>query len=512
MPRPPKGTIEKRATGWAARVTMADGTREYFDLPPSLTELRARELAAMLAADARAGKLRKAVAVAQADQESVAQYAERWLAERERRGLRSVASDRGRIAHHVVPALGDGPIAAISPAEIRSLVSTLDAKVLAGELAWKTSQNIWGLVSKLFADACGSKSNALRIRTDNPASGVAPPDRGPSRAKAYLYPSELLALLSCGAVPLRWRQIYALAVYTYCRAGELEALHVEDVDLARGVLHVHRAADRESGELRETKTGEARRLPIEHELRPLLEALLRGQADQGERLVKMPPREDGAAQLRKHLRVAGVKRAELFADDSTRAQLTFHDLRATGITWCAVRGDDPLKIQRRAGHSDLGTTQRYIREAENLREGFGVVFPPLPAGLLEDDGETPKLPPTPPESSAESSGASSVCRIISLNPALLRRSQRELNPGTASDRGGSRGIVADFATASRPVTTCSDGVSSAPTIPPTIQDRPITPRPDAVLDHLAACETLRLLEAGDDLQWLLEPPLGGVVQ
>jgi len=81
-----------------------------------------------------------------------------------------------------------------------------------------------------------------------------------------------------------------------------------------------------------------------------------------------------------------VERAELFAmRDPTRKAMTFHDTRATGITWCAVRGDDPLKIKQRAGHSSFSTTEGYIREAENLREGFGSVFPPLPDDLLVQD-------------------------------------------------------------------------------------------------------------------------------
>jgi hypothetical protein len=44
-----------------------------------------------------------------------------------------------------------------------------------------------------------------------------------------------------------------------------------------------------------------------------------------------------------------------------------------------VRGDDPLKIRHRAGHTDFATTQRYIRLAEALREGFGTPFPALPS-------------------------------------------------------------------------------------------------------------------------------------
>ncbi len=61
--------------------------------------------------------------------------------------------------------------------------------------------------------------------------------------------------------------------------------------------------------------------------------------------------------------------------------------------WPAVRGDDPLK--QRADHASFSTTEGYIREAENLREGFGAVFPPLPESLL-----TPNRPIRPRRVSA----------------------------------------------------------------------------------------------------------------
>jgi hypothetical protein len=88
-------------------------------------------------------------------------------------------------------------------------------------------------------------------------------------------------------------------------------------------------------------------------------------------------------QLQRCLQLAHVTRADLSADDATRKPMTFHDLRATGITWCAMRGDDALKIKQRAGHATFSTTEGYIREAENLREAnFGAPFAPLPASLL----------------------------------------------------------------------------------------------------------------------------------
>jgi len=73
-------------------------------------------------------------------------------------------------------------------------------------------------------------------------------------------------------------------------------------------------------------------------------------------------------------------KASLQTDHDKR--LGFHDLRATGITWRAVRGDAMQAIKEHAGHEDVGTTDGYCRTATNLRAGFGNVFPALPAALL----------------------------------------------------------------------------------------------------------------------------------
>ena len=100
-------------------------------------------------------------------------------------------------------------------------------------------------------------------------------------------------------------------------------------------------------------------------------------------VVRMPSTGMQSLKLKTFLRRADVDRAELYETDSTRKAITFHDLRATAITWMAVRGTDALKIMQRAGHSGFATTQIYLREAENLRDGFGEVFPSLPADLLE---------------------------------------------------------------------------------------------------------------------------------
>jgi hypothetical protein len=102
-------------------------------------------------------------------------------------------------------------------------------------------------------------------------------------------------------------------------------------------------------------------------------------------VVKVPSESDLSARLKQYLRWAGVNREELFIDDLTRCSVTFKDLRATYLSWRAIRGDDPLKIQRAAGHKTLNTTQIYIRAAEDLGGSAGEPFPPLPAFVIGAD-------------------------------------------------------------------------------------------------------------------------------
>lgn len=153
-------------------------------------------------------------------------------------------------------------------------------------------------------------------------------------------------------MPLRWRREVALAVYLYPRLGELRVLPWEDVDLEHGSIHIHRALDRVSGKDKATKTGHPRRLNIEPNLLPLLKAMHEESGGEG-MVCSLPSMRDMARGLRRWLHHAGVKRAELHESTPTRKAMTFHDLRATGIRWMAIRGDAPQAIQARAGHFRL---------------------------------------------------------------------------------------------------------------------------------------------------------------
>jgi hypothetical protein len=155
----------------------------------------------------------------------------------------------------------------------------------------------------------------------------------------------------------------------------------------------------------------------------------------------MPPECGLSDRLRQYLRWAGVERAELFANDATRKQITFHDLRATGITWMALRGEEPIKIMRRAGHENSTTTMGYVREAENLVHAVGDPFPTLPPALLVSSAESSEGPAYWAQVSREKTRLGTKPELVGLSE-VARRAGCSL-PAGAACRVSSRDPPAD---------------------------------------------------------------------
>src|SRR5207237_2236967 len=86
----------------------------------------------------------------------------------------------------------------------------------------------------------------------------------PKRAYVTLRAEEVPLLL--GAVPDAWRAVFATAVYTGLRKGELFGLRKSDVDLDHRTITVRRSYDRPT-----TKGGHADAIPIAEALGPFLE-------------------------------------------------------------------------------------------------------------------------------------------------------------------------------------------------------------------------------------------------
>jgi integrase len=396
--RPFTGRVAKTRDGrWQAIVKLADGSYMRIDPPFPLgtSKAYAKERSKFWTERAQRERIEPVepeTAAPLAPSESSDPWFAAWLADRVARGFTATRDNAGYWRLHIAPVFGDRHPRDWTADMFRALSHELDRKVQSKALSWKTAVNIWNTATKMAADAANSKRNEIRCRADDPSAGVRGPDRGADLDLQFLYPSDFSQFVTCEKVPLRWRRAVAVAVYTYLRDAELRALAPDAADVEHSVLSVTQAWDRRSRQLKATKGRRRRHVPIEPAAAPLL-AALRVEAEAAGRttlLAELPSERDMAHGLRRWLKRADVTRRELHETTPTSRPIRFHDLRSTGITWMAVRGDDALKIQRRAGHRELETTERYIRLAEAVRgEAFGDVFPALPTELYErsDDGE-----------------------------------------------------------------------------------------------------------------------------
>lgn len=401
MPRARTGSLEPAGTWpngkarFRFRLRLADGTKsERFDVPEGFDARQARAHVAkmqadedvhegLLAAKQERTRSRQVLAPSRTNTVEGDEWFDAWEKSRVAKGLTSTADNRAHFYKHVYEAIDGKHVRDWTIDDARAIVRALDEKVRSATISWKYAQNVWGTAKKMCGDAVSSKIDALRVRTDDPTAKVEGPDRGEGRSKPFLYPSEFLKFVSCEEVPLRWRLAVTLAIYLFPRHGELRVLRFEDgtVDLEHGIIHIHRAWDRRTRSITSTKSGRARRFNIEPALLPLLREMSNLMNAKGS-LVDLVSDPEMAVGLRRWLAKAGVTRTELHTTTRTTKKLSWHDLRATGLTWMAVRGDDPLKIMQRAGHTNFQTTQIYVRTAEAIREGFGTPFPTLPSSLF----------------------------------------------------------------------------------------------------------------------------------
>lgn len=317
---------------------------------------------------------------------------------------------------HILPTIGRLDVRLLDGDHLRLLVDELDAKITdpATKFGWKTAWNVWGLVTRFCSDLAGHKDRRIRIRRNNPALGVRGPDRGDRAVKQWLYPSELARLLDCPRVPVDRRRRWALLVYFFARAGEVAALEWERVDLVHGLVTIDRAKDLRKGTIGLTKTHDVRVFPIEPVLVPLLRAMQAEGAPFG-------GSDDGAMELRRDLDAAGITREELFTRRGPSVPITQHDLRATGITYLAMRGESDDAIRERAGHTDFKTTQLYIRRGRRMVSAtLGDPFDALPVSLLDGSAKQKRV---------------RVSSKIS-SPVLEKNESQGKNPGSSVRRRG----------------------------------------------------------------------------
>ncbi|HEX7665123.1 MAG TPA: site-specific integrase, partial [Polyangiaceae bacterium] len=407
------GSIEaqKRAGGvtvYYARVRLADGTRERIRVPEKhihpaggMSGEERRELFAMsrqehedetgeLLAKRRERQAREKAEHEITHGETWTLWFARYLKTKEcGEGHRQKSAAVGN--KWITSVIGAKPMVALTRDDIEDVRDKLDAAIDAKTIRHATARNAWAVLTSALKAAVGARDRSLRVLAVPLHFGILPPKRGVVRKRTWVYPREWDALVSCKLVPVAWKQLCALALYTGLRPGELEALLWTDVDLEAMTISVSKAVDPAvKGKKKTPKSIAGQRIiPILPPLLPLLTALhkraKKARNTRGPVVDFISISDDHAAErFRASLKAAGANRPRLTADNETEEPVDFRSLRDTHATWLALEGVSPQIIQRRMGHSSLSTTDRYVKAAETFAvDNVGRPFGELPSEVLE---------------------------------------------------------------------------------------------------------------------------------
>ncbi|MEZ4873072.1 MAG: site-specific integrase [Bdellovibrionales bacterium] len=177
-----------------------------------------------------------------------------------------------------------------------------------------------------------------------------------------------------------WRHVWALALLTGMRNGELYALQWSDIDWEQKLITVARAYNGRTKKISTTKAGYWRDVPMSQDCIRILKELRCERGNQEYVLPRLPRWGNGIQ--------AAVLRT--FCMEHGLPSVRFHTLRACFGTQLLRQGVSSAIVMKIAGWKDLKTMQRYIRLAG-----------------VEVTGATDKLSVLPPEEIA--------ANVVSLN-------------------------------------------------------------------------------------------------
>ena len=260
----------------------------------------------------------------------------------------------------ILPALGRQRLTAITRNRVQDLIDELTAT----HLAASTVHNTMLPLRAVFRRAVDRDEIAA-----NPMDRVSlPKDRG--RRDRVAEPREVAALLS--VLPPRYRVLWAAAVFTGLRRGELQALRWESVELDAGVLRVVNSWDRVVGPVSPKSRAGERTVPVPAILATELQAHRLRQASGGGGFVFSTDGEkpfDPSNALRAAQKL--WRKAEL-------RPLGFHECRHTYASFMIAAGVNAKALSQFMGHSSISVTlDRYghlmpgsEKEAADLLDGF----------------------------------------------------------------------------------------------------------------------------------------------
>ena len=162
--------------------------------------------------------------------------------------------------------------------------------------------------------------------------------------------------------------IFATAIYSGARSGELYSLLKSDADLDKGLFTISKSWNKHRG-IKGTKNGETRIIPIAKPILPLIRELSVGP--------KMQPLLPHPYQWTKG--VIAKELQKICDAIGINKPIRFHDLRANFICSMLQASTDVLTVMRLVGHKDIATTNRYVSlSGVNVKDATDVLDNFLP--------------------------------------------------------------------------------------------------------------------------------------
>lgn len=190
-----------------------------------------------------------------------------------------------------------------------------------------------------------------RLILANPVFLSRVPRSGGTRVEMYPFTEDELEEVHRAAASRdqRLADVVLVAGWTGLRWSELRAVRVRDfVEVPMPALVVQRAAP-EGVEVKTTKSGRSRRVPVADRVLPIVRALAEG------REAESPLFVTASGHV---LHATAVKRTLDWRDVARGRRI--HDLRHTAACLWLARGVDPGTVQAWMGHASIATTNLYL--------------------------------------------------------------------------------------------------------------------------------------------------------
>ncbi len=194
----------------------------------------------------------------------------------------------------------------------------------------------------------------------SPASGISLPKKVEKKPEILTVKQARHFLQVAKHLEHPWYPIWATALLTGCRSGELIALTWDDVNFESNKINVNKSYNTRRKQIKSTKAGYYRTVPINTELKDLLLCLY-NKADKDTQRV-LPQFSQWTMGLQ-----AKVLRS--FMEMHGLPSVKFHTLRACFATMLLEQKVAPVAVMKVCGWRDLDTMARYVRLAGLDEEG-----------------------------------------------------------------------------------------------------------------------------------------------